>query len=175
MLSGIAIIVDPETTPQTVQEHSGERYRQLRVLLFAKSESRPKIHEPAGARLHVEKHLGTIGLIFGLTPFVWIRREGHREIEGAIDGNFHLALNEPIESAAQELCRLLVASGPIGRIANSEFEQDGCEASNGCIAAKRGVAQPDMIESRNAQAWSGGDQPGGTSPAGAFLAEPFRP
>jgi hypothetical protein len=37
------------------------------------------------------------------------------------------------------------------------------------------VAQPDMIESRNAQAWSGGDQPGGTSPAGAFTAEPFRP
>ena len=65
MLSRIAIIVDPETTPQAVQEHSRERHRQLRVLLFAESESWPQIHEPAGARLHVEKHLGTTVLILG--------------------------------------------------------------------------------------------------------------
>src|SRR5579863_6438092 len=122
MLPRIAIIVDPKTTSQAVQEHSGERHRQLRVLLLAESESRPKIHEPARGRLHVEKHLGTIGLVFGLAPFVWIRREGDREVEGAVDSNFNLALNEPIESAAQELCRLLAASGPIGRIGNAEFD-----------------------------------------------------
>src|SRR5580698_4037864 len=119
MLSSIAIVVDPETTPQTVQEHSGERHRQLRVLFFAESESRPKIHEPAGARLHVEKHLGTIGLVFGLTPFVWVRRKCHRQLEGAVDSSLGLALYKPIESTAQELCRLLAASGPIGRLTDA--------------------------------------------------------
>src|SRR5579859_2253582 len=132
MLSCIAIVVDPETTSQTVQKQAGERHRQLRVLLFAESESRPKIHEPAGTRLHVQKHLGAIRLIFGLTPLARIRREGHREIEGAVDSNFNLAPNEPIESTAQELCRLLAASGPIDRIGNAEFDEDGCEAGHGC-------------------------------------------
>ena len=119
-----------------MQEHSGERHWQLRVLLLAKSESRPKIHEPAGARLHVEKHLGAIGLVFGLTPFVWVCRKGHRQLEGAVDSSLSLALHEPIESTAQELCRLPATSGPIGRIADAEFDQDGCEAGRGCIASK---------------------------------------
>ncbi len=158
-----------------MQKQAGERHRQLRVLLFAESESRPKIHEPARGRLNVQEHLGAIWLLFGLTPFVWVRRKGHREIEGAVDSNLNLALNEPIQSAAQELGWLLAATGPIGRIADAEFDQDGCETGRGCIASKRGVAQPDMIESRNAHAWTGRDQPGGTSPAGAFMAEPFRP
>jgi hypothetical protein len=175
MLTRIAIIVDPETMSQAVQEHSGERHRQLRVLLFAERESRPKIHEPAGARLHIEKHLGTIGFIFGLTPFVWVRRKGHRYLECAVDGSLSLALHEPVESTAQELCRLLAASGPIGRITDTELNQDGCEAGRGCITSKRGMAQADMIESGNAEAGSRRDQPGGTSPAGAFTAERFRP
>ena len=135
-----------------MQEHSGERHRQLRVLLFAEREGRPKIHEPAGVRLHVEKHLGTIGLIFGLAPFVRVRRKGHRELECAVDSAFAVVAHEPVESTAQELGRLPAASGPIGRIPDAEFDQDGCEARRGCIASERRMAKADLIESRNLQA-----------------------
>ena len=77
MLFRVAVVVDPEATPKAVQEHTGKRHRQMRMFLFAEGEGRPKIHESARGRLHVEKHLRTVGLVFGLTPFVRVRRKGH--------------------------------------------------------------------------------------------------
>ena len=77
MLFSIAIIVHPEKTPEAMQEKPGERHGQSGMFLFAKSKGWPEIYESARRRLEVDKHLRTVRLIFGLTPFVRVSRKGH--------------------------------------------------------------------------------------------------
>ena len=136
MLFSIAIIVHPEKPPKAVQEESGERHGQSWMFPFAKSKGWPEIYESARRRLEVDKHLRTVRLIFGLTPFVRVRRKGHRKLEGGVDSGLGVALHEPVERTAQELRRFPATCSPIGRLADPEFDQDGGETRRGGIASK---------------------------------------
>jgi hypothetical protein len=135
MLLRIAIIVYSEKPPEAPQEKPGERHWQPWVFLFAKSEGGPKVHEPARRRLHVDEHMRTVRLIFGLAPFVRVRRKGHGKLEGSIDGRLSVVLHKPVERPAQELRGFPATCGPIGRTADAEFDQNGGESRCGCIAS----------------------------------------
>ena len=73
MLLRVAVVIDAEATPNTVQEHPRKRGRQTRMMLLAQCQGWPEIHEPAGMRLDGEKDLRTVRLILGFAPFMRVR------------------------------------------------------------------------------------------------------
>jgi hypothetical protein len=136
VLFRIAVIVNPEKSPEAMQEEPGERHWQPWVFLLAKSEGWPKIHEPARRCLHVDKHLRTVRLIFGFGPFVRVCRKGHGKLEGAVDFRLGVALYEPVERPAQELRGFPATFGPIGWTADAKFDQNRCEPRRARIASE---------------------------------------
>ena len=49
----VAVVINAETAPDTVQEQPCKRGRQTRMSLLAQRQGGPEIHEPAGVRLDV--------------------------------------------------------------------------------------------------------------------------
>src|SRR6202035_918477 len=105
------------------------------MFIFKEGQGRREIHESARGRLHAEKNLRAVRLVFALAPFMRVRRKGHGEVESLIDFRFSVARYEAIKRTPQELRRFPAACFPIGWIRDSEFDQDSGKASRCCVAA----------------------------------------
>jgi hypothetical protein len=136
VLLGVAVVVNPEVAPNAVEEQTSKRCRQTGMFLFKNSQCRPEIHKSARGRLHGEKHLRAVWLVFALAPFMWVCGKRHRKFERLIDFRFSVAPYETIESAPQELRRFPGTRFPIGWIRNSEFDQDSGKASRCCVTTE---------------------------------------
>src|ERR1017187_5286772 len=73
MLLRVAVVVNPEVTPNALQEHTGKSRRQTRMFIFTEGQGRREIHESARGCLHAEKHLRAVRLFFALAPFMRVR------------------------------------------------------------------------------------------------------
>src|SRR5580700_7186745 len=107
-------------------------------------------------------------------PLVRIRGKGHAQFEGPIDLGLAVAPHEAIERAADKFRRVARAPAPIVRVRNAQFDHDASEACGRCIAAEGPVMKSDSIKPWYPQTRSSCDQPGGTRPAGALVADLFR-
>ena len=119
MLFRVAVVVNPEVTPNAVQEHTGKRRRQTRMFIFTEGQGRREMHESARGRLHAEKNLRAVRLVFALAPFMRVRGKSHGKFEGLVDLGFSVAPYEAVKRAPEELRGFPGACFPIGWIRDS--------------------------------------------------------
>ena len=103
---------------------------------FTEGQGRREIHESARGRLHAEKNLRAVRLVFALAPFMRVRGKSHGKFECLVDLGFSVAPYEAIKRAPEELRGFPGACFPIGWIRDSEFDQNRGKASRARVAAE---------------------------------------
>ena len=106
------------------------------MFIFTEGQSRREIHESARGRLHAEKNLRAVRLVFALAPFMRVRGKSHGKFEGLVDLGFSVAPDEAIKRPPEELRGFPGACFPIGWIRDSEFDQNRGKASRCRVAAE---------------------------------------
>src|ERR1700686_1814074 len=91
---------------------------------FTEGQGRRQINESAGGRLHAEKNLRAVRLVFALAPFMRVRGKSHGKFEGLVDLEFSVAPYEAIKRAPEELRAFLEACFPVGWLRDSAFDQN---------------------------------------------------
>src|ERR1022692_3016840 len=94
------------------------------MFIFTEGQGRPEIHESARGRLHAEKNLRAVRLVFALAPLMRVRGKSHGKFECLVNLGFSVAPYEAIKRAPQELRGFPCACFPIGWIRDSEFNQN---------------------------------------------------
>src|ERR1700687_1768896 len=106
------------------------------MFIFTDGPGWREIHESARGRLHAEKNLRAVRLVFALAPFMRVRRKSHGKFEGLVDLGFSVAPYEAIERAPNEPRGFSGACFPIRWIRDSEFDKNRGKASRGRVAAE---------------------------------------
>ena len=106
------------------------------MFIFTEGQGWREIHESARGRLHAEKKLRAVRLVFALAPFMRVRGKSHGKFEGVVDLGFSAARYEAIERAPKELRGFPDACFPIGWIRDTEFDQDSSKASRCRVATE---------------------------------------
>src|ERR1700719_1419202 len=106
------------------------------MFIFTEGQGRREIHESARRRLHAEKNLRAVWLVFALAPFMRVRGKSHGKFEGLVDLGFSVAPHEAIKRALEELRGFPGACSPTGWIRDPEFDQNRGKASRCRVAAE---------------------------------------
>src|ERR1700675_1058599 len=122
------------------------------MFIFKEGQGRREIHESARGRLHAEKNLRAVRLVFALAPFMRVRGKSHGKFEGLVDLGFPVAPYEAIKRAPEELRGFPGACFPIGGFRGFGFDPNSRKASRCRVAPKGRSVKSDPIEPWQVQA-----------------------